>query len=83
MSHNLTVEVLDSDGDPVSGEDVMIAISGVISGGTMEETTDSDGIAEFEAAQDYEDTRELHIIVQNQKFGPYEIEGGSYTVTLD
>lgn len=83
MSHNLTVQVLDSDGDPVSGEDVMISIEGVLSGGYLEETTDSDGIAEFETAQDYEDSRELSIIVQNQRFGPYEIEGGSYTVTLD
>jgi len=61
----------------------MIAISRVISGGTVKETTDSGGTAEFETTQDYKDTRELYIIVQNQKCGPYEIEGGSYTVTLD
>ncbi len=83
MSHNLTVEVLDSDGDPVEGAKVTIIIDGIISGGSLVEFTDDSGHAEFETAGDYEDSRALNIYVRDESFGPYTIGGGSYTVQLE
>lgn len=84
MPHNLTVQVLDSEGDPMEGVGVRIIIDGILSGGALEEAfTDEDGHAEFETADDYESYRELNIYVRDQSFGPYEIGGGSYTVQLE
>ena len=82
MSHHLSVEVLESDGDPVEGVKVKIIIDGIWKGGSMESRTDDTGHAEFATAQDYEDYRELNIYVRGQRFGPFHIGGGSYTVTL-
>ena len=83
MPHNLTVQVLDSDGDPKQGVSVKIIIDGILSGGSLEAFTDDDGHAEFETAGDYESYRKLNIYVRGQSFGPYHIDGGSYTVQLE
>ena len=83
MPHNLTIEVLDSDGDPKEGVKVKIVIDGIFSGGSLEAFTDDSGHAEFETAGDYESSRELSIYVRGQSFGPYDIGGGSYTVQLE
>jgi len=82
VSHNLDVYVTDSDGDAVKGVKVRIVIDGFWKGGALEEFTDDDGHAEFETADDYESSRELNIFVRGEKFGPYDIGGGSYTVQL-
>lgn len=83
MPHNLTVEVLDRDGDPKEGVNVRIRIAGLFSGGSLEAFTDASGHAEFETAGDYGSSRELNIYVRGQSFGPYDIGGGSYTVQLE
>lgn len=83
MGHNLDVQVLDSDGDPVKGVKVKVVIDGIWSGGILEEFADSDGHAEFETADDYEGSRKLKIFVRGQSFGPYSISGGTYAVQLD
>lgn len=83
MSHNLDVYVLNSDGEPIEGCLVKIVIDGIWKGGSLEEYTDDEGHAEFETADDYEDSRELNIYVRGQSFGPYTIDGGAYTVELD
>ena len=83
MSNSLDVQVLDSDGDPMSGVEVTIAIDGWVSGGTINEYTDDDGHAEFETTQDYEDFQDFWIRVRGQTFGPYDIGGGAFTVQLD
>lgn len=83
MAHSLDVYVLDSDGDPVQHKHVQMLIEGFWKGGGIDGFTDDDGHASFETAEDYESSRELWIYVADQKFGPYEIGGGAYTVTLD
>ena len=83
MSHSLDVYVIDSDEDPVSGVEVEILIDGFIKGGSLTEYTDDEGHAEFETADDYEDSRQLKIKVRNEWFGPYYISGGTYTVQID
>ena len=83
MSHSLDVYVRDDDGRPVEGVEVKIIIDGIFSGGSLEAYTDDDGHAEFETADDYEDSRQLSIYVRGQDFGPYYIGGGAYTVQLD
>jgi len=83
MGHNLDVNVKDRDGDAVTGTPVRVWIEGFWKGGSMEEYTDDDGHAEFETAEDYEDSRELYITVRDERFGPYTIDGGAYTVQLD
>ena len=82
MSHQLDVQVLDEDGDPVVGARVKIDIAGLWSGGTLEERTDEDGHASFETAGDYESYRKLRIHVRGQSFGPYDIDEGAFTVQL-
>lgn len=77
MGNRLDVYVLDSDGDPVTGCTVKIYIEGFWKGGSLEESTDDNGHAEFETASDYEDSRELHIQVRGETFGPYSIDGGA------
>lgn len=81
MSHSLDVQVLDCDGDPMEGVEVII--EGIFSGGSLDGTTDSDGHAEFETTDDYESYRKLNSYVCGQSFGPYDISGGSYTVQLE
>lgn len=84
MGHELSVGVLDSDGEPVEGVEVDIHVSGIFKGGDLElELTDETGHAEFETAADYEDSRDIYITVRGHRFGPYEIGDGAYTVTLD
>lgn len=83
MSHRLDVFVLNSDGEPEQGIAVKIIIDGIWKGGSLEEDTDDEGHAEFETADDYEPTRELTIYVAGQSFGPYDIDGGAYTVHLE
>lgn len=83
MSHSLDVQVLDSDGDPMEGVRVTIIIEGFFSGGSLEEYTDSDVHAEFEPADDYESYRKLNIYARGESFGPYNIDGGAYTVQLE
>lgn len=86
MSHYLSVEVLDSDGDPVKHAKVSVWLESNLGlrGGRLEPAfTDDSGHAEFETAQDYDDSHELYIRVKDQRFGPFEISGGSYTVQLD
>jgi len=88
MSHSLSVEVLNSDGDPVEGATVKVHITmhgafGMKGGDLPAEETDDSGHAEFETSQDYADDAELTIRVRGQEFGPYDIGTGSYTVTLD
>jgi len=82
MSHNLDVYVTDSDGDPVKGAKIKIVIEGFWKGGSLEEFTDDEGHAEFETADDYEDSRKLTIYVRGESYGPYSISGGAYTVEL-
>ncbi len=82
MGHNLDVQVLDSEENPIAGIKVTIVIEGIWKGGELREFTDEDGHAEFETASDYEDSRQLKIYVRDEKFGPYYISGGAYTVTL-
>ena len=84
MGHNLTVEVLDSDGDPVCGTTVLVYVDGIMTGGLLnEEFTDDSGHAEFETGGDYEGWREIVIRVRGQRFGPFRIDGGAYTVQLE
>ena len=83
MPHNLTVEVLDSKGNPKQHVEVEIIIEGFWKGGSIEAFTDDSGHAEFETADDYESSRKLHIRVRGQSFGPYRIGSGSYTVQLE
>jgi hypothetical protein len=88
MSHFLTVEVLDSDGDPIENAPVKIRIKeggllGFTGGWLGPERTDETGHAEFETSQDYDDDHKLTIHVRGQEFGPYRIGRGSYTVTLE
>lgn len=83
MGHNLTVHLLDSDGRELDGVKVTVDIAGIWKGGTLEEFTDDDGNAEFETAEDYESGRQLTIYVRGESFGPYSIDGGSYTVQLE
>lgn len=83
MSNYFDVQVLNSEGDPVEGAGVDVLVRGLVTGGEMSEYTDTDGHAEFETAGDYEDSREIVITVRGQRFGPFEIGGGAFTVTLD
>jgi len=83
LSHRLDVHVLDSDGDPVTGTQVEVVIEGIWKGGSIRERTDDDGHAAFETAADYEPSRKLMIYVRRQKFGPYGIDVGAYTVHLE
>jgi hypothetical protein len=83
MPHNLTVEVLDSNGDPKQHVKVEIIIEGFFSGGSIKAFTDDSGHAEFETAGDYKSYHKLNIYVRGQSFGPYNIGGGSYTVQLE
>lgn len=83
MGQCVTVEVLDSDGDPVGHALVKIDIEGIIKGGTLEEYTDDTGHAEFETAADYSDYTEVMIYVRGESFGPYHLNEGAFTVTLD
>jgi hypothetical protein len=46
-----SIRVVDADGDGVSGVSVMVAFYSM--GGTLEETTDSDGWVTFEPAGDH------------------------------
>jgi hypothetical protein len=82
MSHSLDVQVLNSDGEPVSGVKVEIEIEGIWKGGSLQDYTDSDGHASFETADDYPGYTKLTIHVEDEYFGPYYISGGAYTVTL-
>ncbi|MDD5268626.1 MAG: hypothetical protein PHO08_16110 [Methylococcales bacterium] len=82
MGHYLNVQALDKKGNPLKGTKVKIDIAGIFKGGTLENYTDSNGHAEFETAANYESSRKLNIYLHGQSFGPYEIGGGSYTVTL-
>jgi hypothetical protein len=83
MPHNLTVQVLDSDGRAKKGVHVHISIDGLFTGGGLDAYTDQTGHAEFTTGGDYEDSRDLTITVRGQTFGPYDIGGGSYTVQLE
>ncbi|TAL02053.1 MAG: hypothetical protein EPO07_07730 [Verrucomicrobia bacterium] len=83
MGQALSVEVRDRDGEPLSGVTVEIVIDGFFTGGGLEETTNRDGHAEFETADDYEPYRQLRIHVGGQSFGPYRISDGAYTVQLE
>jgi uncharacterized GH25 family protein len=84
MGNNLSVQVLDSDGDPVEGARVAIRVHGILSGGFLEtEYTDSDGQAEFTTFEDYDDSREITIYVNSDFEGEYLIGGGRYTIQLD
>lgn len=82
MSNRIDVLVLDSDGEPISGKEVTITVDGIFSGGRMEEYTDSDGHAEFETSDDYEDSRKIWIRV-GEHLETQEIGGGAFTVQLD
>lgn len=83
MGNYLDVQVLDPDGEPITGVEVKIGIDGIFSGGFLEEFTDDEGHASFETADEYEPSRHLTIYVRGQSFGPYDIGGGSYTVRPD
>lgn len=82
MSNRIDVFVLDSDGDPVRGKLVEITVTGIFSGGGMEEYTDDDGHATFETTGDYENSREIYIRVGDH-LEKQDIGGGAYTVQLD
>ena len=82
MSNNVTIEVLDRDGRPVRGTNVQIFVSGILSGGIIDERTDSSGHAEFTTTGDYESSRRFTVTVKNQRFGPFKMGGGAFTVTL-
>lgn len=84
MGHNLTVQVLDADGDPAPGKTVAIHVTGFWKGGDLEDdVTDETGHAHFETADDYEDSREIWIYVDGEKVAEEEIGEGWYTVNLD
>ncbi len=83
MGQSVDVQVLDCDGNPVTGRKVKIDIAGIWKGGTLEEFTDDEGHAAFETAADYEDGREVRIYVGDQSFGPYDLSDDAFTVTLD
>lgn len=82
MGHSLDVRVLDRAGEPVKRAEVEIRIEGIWKGGTLSAFTDAEGHAAFETAHDYEDYRKLWISVRGQRFGPYRIGEGAYTVRL-
>lgn len=82
MGHSLAVQVLDKGGDPLKGAQVEIVIDGIFTGGALRSFTDRNGQAEFETAGAYESYRKLTISVRGQRFGPYHIEGGAYTIRL-
>ena len=82
MGHSLVVRVFDEDGDPVGDEEVRIVIEGRLKGGSLEESTDEDGYAFFETADDYEGWTKLVIYVRDQDFGPYAIRDVKYRVRL-
>ena len=82
MGNSIDVYVVDSDGDPVSGKHVKITVTGIFSGGELEEYTDDEGHASFETADDYEDSREIYIRVGDH-LSKQEIGGGAFTIQLD
>ena len=76
-----TVQVLDSDGDPVKGAEVTTMFTSMWRG-KLDEFTDEDGQASF----GFDDCSqgEAKIYVRGQSFGPYYIEDGDgLTVNLD
>lgn len=74
------VQVVDEDGDPVSGRKVTVIFTSIFRG-YLEEFTDDDGQAEF--GFDDLDRGEAEIFVGGEKYGPYSIEDGEgYTVSL-
>jgi hypothetical protein len=83
MPHNLTVQVVSSNGKPRHGVRVEILIKGFFSGGSLESFTDKKGLAKFVTDGNYERSRKLNISVRKQSFGPFDIGGGSYTVQID
>lgn len=84
MANNLSVQVLDSDGDPAEGKRVSIDVHGVVSGGFLEEAyTDDDGQAEFTTYDDYDSTRKITIYVDGDACGEFSIGAGRWTITLD
>jgi hypothetical protein len=86
MSHDLTVFVCRRDGRAADrGWRVTVFIEGFWKGGNIEGFTDDTGHAYFTTADDYESWRKLWISIPTlgKNYGPFEIGGGSYTVTLD
>ena len=76
-----TVEVFDSDGDPMVGVEVITSFTSMWRG-QLEAFTDSSGHASF--GFDDCDEGEAKIYVRGQSFGPYYIrDGEGYTVNLD
>lgn len=83
MSHHLDVYVVDSDHHPVSGARVEVLIEGFWKGGSIRSFTDDGGHAKLDTADHYESYRNVRIHVGGQWFGPYAIDGGSYTVQVE
>ena len=83
MGHSLDVHVLAENGDPVTHTRVHVFIEGFWKGGSIDEYTDDDGHAEFETAEDYEASRKLYITVRSQRYCPYSIRDGRWTIQLD
>lgn len=52
MPHTMSVQVLDADGDAISGFKVDIDIAGIWTGGTPSEFSGSSRHSEFESAAD-------------------------------
>ena len=65
------------------GVGVQIVIPGVLDGGALEGHTDNTGHVQLTTSGDYGATRKLWIRARGKSYGPYSIEQGSYTVSLD
>jgi hypothetical protein len=85
MGNCIDIQVFNSLGEPCELVNVHVFIHGLglISGGSIDEYTDSDGHVSIETHHDYEPSREFTINVRGQIFGPYEIGGGDFTVQLE
>lgn len=60
-----------------------MVIDGFLKGGSLEETTDGDGYAFFETADDYNGWCELIIYVRGKKFGSCYIRDKMYKINLE
>jgi uncharacterized GH25 family protein len=69
---SFTVKVVNDDGDPVRGVDVMLSFTDLTRGTTNHEQTDSDGRAEFSGHKD----GEVKVFVDHSNQGEYLYEDG-------
>jgi len=82
MGHQLEVCVLDRDGSPAAGVPVTLVIGGLLQHAQLEGVTGRYGCAFFETARTYEHSSPVLINVDGQRFGPYSIDQGRWTVRV-